>query len=172
MHTRPIQSPAQLKDPNGDAMVDNFRPVQPLNGRSLVVTSEKLAESGGGGMMLNSVSTATSTSTSGPYDVYDKERIILWGMTGSELDHLSFVLTLILVLGVTLLNLDPLLLMTRLMLEWISNRRKMASCIEKVIVAIIIALIISWLILLCIALWYYVAALRQQRALTGRAYWP
>ena len=80
-------------------MVDNFRPVQPLNGRSLVVTSEKLAESGGGGMRLNSVFTATSTSASGPYDVYDKERIILWGMTGSELDHLSFVLTLIVVLA-------------------------------------------------------------------------
>ena len=54
----------QPKDLTGSAMVDNFRPVQPLNERSLVVTSEDLAENG---MQLN-----PSSTTAAPYDVYDK----------------------------------------------------------------------------------------------------
>ena len=87
------------KDLTGSAMVDNFRPVQPLNERSLVVTSEDLAENG---MQLN----PSSTTTAAPYDVYDKGSscrppliCVLPSVqaccTRSQLDLLSCVLNLV-----------------------------------------------------------------------------
>ena len=84
----------QPKDLTGSAMVDNFRPVQPLNERSLVVTSEDLAENG---MQLN-----PSSTTAAPYDVYDKgsscRGVLLsyvFCCTRSQLDLLSCVLNLV-----------------------------------------------------------------------------
>lgn len=65
-----LDSLRRLKDLNGGAMVDNFRPVQPLNDRNLVVTSEELAENGM--VFFNSASTAVAAKS---YDVYDKESL-------------------------------------------------------------------------------------------------
>ena len=89
----------QPKDLTGSAMVDNFRPVQPLNERSLVVTSEDLAENG---MQLNPSSSTTAAS---PYDVYDKGSSCRPPLicvlpsaqccTRSQLDLLSCVLNLV-----------------------------------------------------------------------------
>ena len=79
----------QLQDLNGGAMVDNFRPVQPLNDRNLVVTSEELAENGM--VFFNSASTAVAAKS---YDVYDKEWVLKLNYWKSVLELIQSILVM------------------------------------------------------------------------------